>query len=93
MYLGKIVETVPAGELDQAGRHPYTEALLAAAPTPDPSRPLGPPPIGGDAASPLDPPAGCRFHPRCPEARKICRREEPALKESAPGSLCACHMR
>ncbi len=88
MYLGRIVELAPAHELIRSPRHPYTRALLSAVPTPDRS---GRPRIilGGDVPSPLNPPPGCPFHPRCPEARERCRRECPALEESG-GRLCAC---
>ncbi len=93
MYLGKVVEVGPAAVFDQPPRHPYTEALLAAAPVADPHRVMSPPPVKGDVASPVNPPAGCRFHPRCPEAQEICGREEPPLREIEPNHRCACHFR
>jgi oligopeptide/dipeptide ABC transporter ATP-binding protein len=93
MYLGKIVEIAPAGVYGNGSQHPYTEALLASAPVADPKRRFQTPPVKGDVASPLDPPSGCRFHPRCPEMRDICKREEPPLREIAPGQVCACHFR
>jgi oligopeptide/dipeptide ABC transporter ATP-binding protein len=77
MYLGEIVEMGPARELFKAPRHPYTRALLAAVPSLDPAgkKPLGR--IAGDVPSPVNPPSGCRFHPRCPEAFERCPREVP----------------
>ena len=94
MYLGKIVETAPTRLLFSAPRHPYTEALLDAAPVPDPhagraDRPV----IAGEVPSPLNPPAGCRFHPRCPLATDICRRQEPSLTPRDDGRQLACHHR
>ena len=93
MYLGKVVEVGPAAVFDRPPRHPYTEALLAAAPVADPHRVMPPPPVKGDVASPVNPPPGCRFHPRCPEAQDICSREEPLLKDIEPRHRCACHFR
>jgi peptide/nickel transport system ATP-binding protein len=77
MYLGEIVEMGPARELFETPRHPYTRALLAAVPSLDPAgnKPLGR--IAGDVPSPVNPPSGCRFHPRCPEAFERCPREVP----------------
>ena len=94
MYLGKIVELAEKRALFAAPRHPYTRALLAAIPVPDPV--LSRQRIGarfvlqGDVPSPIDPPPGCRFHTRCPHARERCRAEAPAL-ESAAGHAAACH--
>jgi len=93
MYLGKIVEVAPADGFDHAARHPYTAVLLTASPVADPSRRFQPPPLKGEVASALEVPPGCRFHPRCPEAQGICRREEPPLEAKAAGSLAACHFR
>ncbi len=95
MYLGKIVEQASTDRLFAAPMHPYTHALLSAVPTPNPriqrrrSRIL----LEGDVPSPLNPPPGCRFHTRCPIGRgkEICRVEEPALIEQAPGHRVACH--
>jgi oligopeptide/dipeptide ABC transporter ATP-binding protein len=91
MYLGRIVEVADAASLYRAPRHPYTVALLSAIPVPDPDRPRDRVVLGGDVPSPVRPPAGCRFHPRCPMARDRCRHEEPDLLEVAPGHLSACH--
>jgi len=93
MYLGRIVEVAPAREFVEPPMHPYTEALLAAAPLPDPRRKNPGAPLQGDPPSPLDPPPGCRFHPRCREAREICRRQEPSLRAIGPDHLVACHLR
>jgi oligopeptide/dipeptide ABC transporter ATP-binding protein len=90
MYLGKIVELAPARELFERPQHPYTNALLSAIPeisrTGRRQRRIV---LGGDVPSPIHPPSGCRFHPRCPKAQEICRREEPPL--AGNGSQVACH--
>ncbi|MET0491610.1 MAG: dipeptide ABC transporter ATP-binding protein [Actinoplanes sp.] len=96
MYLGRIVETAPADQLYEQPRHPYTAALLSATPVADPDRADQRRPIllTGDVPSPADPPAGCRFHPRCPIARPRCSVEAPALIAREPGDdthLTACH--
>jgi oligopeptide transport system ATP-binding protein len=93
MYLGKIVEIAPAHQLYQAPAHPYTAGLLGAVPVPDPARSKrGQRAIlGGDLPSPAHPPAGCRFHPRCPRAQERCRVEEPPLHPFGAGHLAACH--
>ncbi len=96
MYLGKIVETAPGAALFEAPRHPYTRALLAAVPIPDPAlrreRALlaGEVPTAGSGRGALMPPSGCRFHPRCPFAEERCRQEEPALVEHG-GHATSCH--
>jgi oligopeptide/dipeptide ABC transporter ATP-binding protein len=92
MYLGKIVEIAPATTLFSVPEHPYTRALLAAIPVPDPARSQRPRPLAGEIPSPIDPPAGCRFHPRCSEAEVICRQVEPPLQPYAPGCAVACHV-
>ncbi len=91
MYLGKVVEE--ADEPDLFGRplHPYTAALIAAVPEPDPAHAMRAPALEGDLPSPLDPPPGCAFHTRCPIVRERCRSEAPALTVPAPGRLVRCH--
>jgi oligopeptide/dipeptide ABC transporter ATP-binding protein len=91
MYLGQIVETAPKSALFAMPRHPYTRALLAAIPHPDPRRRGRVVPPGGDVPSPMNPPPGCRFHTRCPFARERCRSEVPLLRELTPGHASACH--
>ena len=92
MYLGKIVEITDRKSLYDDPKHPYTQALLAAVPIPDPEleqrrqRVV----LGGEVPSPLNPPSGCVFHPRCPIAVDRCRREVPALREIRPGHRTAC---
>jgi peptide/nickel transport system ATP-binding protein len=93
MYLGRIVELADRDALFGAPQHPYTEALLAAAPLPDPRAKRTQPIVEGEVPSPLDPPPGCPFHPRCPYAVPRCRTEVPALRRLADGRLAACHLR
>jgi oligopeptide/dipeptide ABC transporter ATP-binding protein len=93
MYLGKIVELASRDRIFDAPQHPYTVALLAAVPVPDPSRARSRPLIRGEVPSPIDPPPGCRFQTRCPLVEERCRREEPALREVFPGHFAACHLR
>ena len=90
MYLGAIVELAPVKRFSSAPRHPYTAALLKAVPMPDPHRRTEPFPMEGDVPSPIDPPAGCAFHPRCPHAFERCQTEKPLLVESAPQHFVAC---
>jgi len=91
MYLGKIVELADARGLFSEPRHPYSRALLASVPVPDPSAARASrTPLQGDVPSAYAPPAGCRFHTRCPHARERCRAEEPPLVE-AQGHATACH--
>lgn len=91
MYLGQVVEEAPRERLFAGAAHPYSQALLAAMPTGDGESRL-PRILEGELPSPLNPPAGCRFHPRCPKAVDICRREPPAWKELAPGWRARCHL-
>jgi oligopeptide/dipeptide ABC transporter ATP-binding protein len=91
MYLGKIVELADAAELYANPHHPYTRALLSAVPAPDPNRKRQRVVLPGDVPSPIDPPAGCSFHPRCAYAEDRCRREEPLLAGAAPHRV-ACHV-
>ncbi len=90
MYLGKIVEIAPREEIFRAPLHPYTKALLSAIPIPNPKIRRERIILKGDVPSPLNPPRGCRFHPRCPWAKEICSQEEPSLREVAPGHSAAC---
>jgi oligopeptide transport system ATP-binding protein len=92
MYLGRIVELAPARALYAAPRHPYTQALLSAVPIPDPGARRQRILIEGDVPNAIHPPAGCHFHPRCPQAFERCRREAPLLKPVGAGQLAACHL-
>ncbi|TBR22032.1 ABC transporter ATP-binding protein, partial [bacterium] len=95
MYLGKVVEFADADELHHKPLHPYTQALLASIPEPDPSRSIEDKPVlEGDVPSPRNPPPGCRFHTRCPYAQPKCRTDVPELKTGpgvSPEHLVACH--
>jgi oligopeptide/dipeptide ABC transporter ATP-binding protein len=91
MYLGKIVEEADTAELYGRPLHPYTQALLAAAPRRDPAAPAARV-LPGEPPSPVHPPAGCRFHPRCPVAEAICSTVEPPLLAIGPGRRVACHL-
>lgn len=91
MYLGRIVELGPTEELFAEPNHPYTQALLREVPRLDTRRRRFEP-VKGEIPSPLDPPPGCHFHPRCPFAMDRCRDEVPLLKEVAPGRVSACHL-
>ena len=90
MYLGAIVELAPAEEFSSAPRHPYTEALLRSVPMPDPHHKTETFTMEGDVPSPIDPPAGCTFHPRCPYAFDHCRVERPSLVETTSQHYVAC---
>jgi len=92
MYLGKIVEITDRKSLYENPQHPYTRALLSAVPIPDPAVEAGRERIvlGGEVPSPLNPPSGCVFHPRCPIAIDECRREIPTLRETRADHRVAC---
>ena len=92
MYLGRIVEYAGKETLFRRPLHPYTEALLAAVPIPDPKLKRVKRVLQGDVPSPVNPPSGCAFHPRCPYAMARCKQEAPVLTEVAPGNLVACHL-
>ena len=91
MYLGRIVETAPTDELFDKPNHPYTTALLNEVPRLD-QRGIEYEPVSGEIPSPLDPPPGCHFHPRCPHVTDRCTIDVPVLREVAPGRLSACHL-
>ena len=90
MYLGKMVELSDRDEMYRDPKHPYTQALLSAIPVPDPKLKRNRVILKGDVPSPLHPPSGCRFHPRCPIAQEICSREEPVFREIKPEHWVAC---
>jgi oligopeptide/dipeptide ABC transporter ATP-binding protein len=92
MYVGKIVEIAPNNDLYTRPLHPYTMALLSAVPVPDPETRVEKIILEGDVPSPIDPPAGCRFHPRCPRCMDKCKKEEPMLKEIDGIRQVACHL-
>ncbi len=92
MYLGRIVELAPAEELYRNVQHPYTEALLSAVPVTEPGVVRERILLQGDVPSPLDPPSGCPFHPRCARAVERCANETPELREVGAGHLSACHL-
>ena len=92
MYLGKVVEVAPAEELFEHPRHPYTQALLHAAPSLDPAARTREVAARGELPSPIDLPSGCLFRTRCPHAFARCAAEEPPLAPRGPGHLAACHL-
>jgi peptide/nickel transport system ATP-binding protein len=91
MYLGTLCEIGPLDDVYEHSGHPYTRALLEAVPVPDPRHRRKEPMPAGEIPSAINPPSGCRFHPRCPIARPNCAVEEPALRELEPGHFMACH--
>jgi len=91
MYLGKIVELAKAPDLYRNPLHPYTKILLNSVPLPDPKLKKKRTIITGDVPSPINPPPGCQFHPRCQYARGLCQEKEPGLKEYEPGHFASCH--
>jgi peptide/nickel transport system ATP-binding protein len=94
MYLGRVVEIGPIEAIFERPLHPYTRALLASRPSMDPAQRIEEPPITGDPPNPIDPPAGCRFHTRCPFAEEICKKTDPILGTShgVQSHVAACHM-
>lgn len=92
MYLGSIVELAPKSDLYKEPLHPYTQALLSAIPVPDPTAKKNRIILTGDIPSPANPPAGCRFHTRCPYAMEKCKTMIPEFKEAAPDHFVACHL-
>ncbi len=96
MYLGRIVETADRDDLFARPTHPYPQALLRAIPQPGGGKRKPGGSLGGEVPSPLDPPSGCPFHPRCPRAVDVCRRVRPALEPvegSGAGHTAACHLK
>jgi len=91
MYVGKIVEMATTAELYERPRHPYTAALIAAVPVPDPRHRAGDVELKGEVPSPANPPSGYYFHPRCPHAVDVCRTQSPVLQEISPGHFVSCH--
>ncbi|MEZ4668297.1 MAG: ABC transporter ATP-binding protein [Anaerolineae bacterium] len=91
MYVGKVVEVASTEDLFTDMQHPYTEALLASAPTPDPRIKNKRKPLTGEVADPANPPTGCYFHPRCPYAQERCKVEQPVLREVKPNHWASCH--
>jgi peptide/nickel transport system ATP-binding protein/oligopeptide transport system ATP-binding protein len=91
MYLGKIVEMTDREMLFRDPKHPYTKALISAIPMPDPTVQRKRIILKGDVPSPVNPPSGCRFHPRCWMAQEICKTEEPVFERKAAGHWSACH--
>ena len=91
MYVGKLVETASTEVLFHTPRHPYTEALLASVPKPNPRIKKVRVELTGEVPSPANPPAGCYFHPRCKYALPPCSQIQPALREIEPGHFVACH--
>jgi peptide/nickel transport system ATP-binding protein len=92
MYLGEVVELGDGETLFRHPAHPYTAALLSSIPAMDPDRRSEKPPLAGDPPNPIDPPAGCRFHPRCPHAQPVCSARAPTLSPAASGQAVACWM-
>jgi oligopeptide transport system ATP-binding protein len=92
MYLGKIVELAASADLYKNPLHPYTQVLISAIPVPDPARKKQRITAGGDVASPINPPDGCAFHPRCPRCMDACRTLDPGLTEIEKSHFVACHL-
>jgi len=92
MYLGRVVEDAPTEEIVRRPRHPYTQALVAAVPVPDPDQSRQPLPIKGNVPDAREPPSGCSFRDRCPYAMPRCAVETPPLRSVAGGHHVACHL-
>jgi oligopeptide/dipeptide ABC transporter ATP-binding protein len=90
MYLGKVVEISSTEEIFHNPLHPYSQALIASVPIPDPTKRKERVPLTGEVPSPVNPPSGCRFHPRCPLAMEVCTRQEPELLDVGKGHFVAC---
>jgi len=93
MYLGRLVELAGKGDLYASPLHPYSQALLSAVPLPDPAALRHRIILSGEVPSPINPPSGCSFHPRCPEVQPVCARQNPVFKEVQPHRWVACHLR
>lgn len=92
MYLGRMVELATSDELYAEPLHPYTQALMSAIPVPNPDKKIQRIPLTGDVPSPINPPSGCSFHPRCIHATDICKAEKPVWREARPNHFTACHL-
>ena len=93
MYLGKVVEIAERRDMFRSPQHPYTQALMSAIPIPQPGLKRQRIILSGDVPSPVNPPKGCHFHPRCPEVMPICSSLEPQLVQLGTGHFAACHRR
>ncbi|HHF98078.1 MAG TPA: ATP-binding cassette domain-containing protein [Candidatus Aerophobetes bacterium] len=91
MYLGKVIELAPTEKIFSETKHPYTKALISAIPEPEIKLAKKRIVLTGDVPSPINPPSGCRFHPRCSYVRAVCRKKEPSLREISEGHFVACH--
>ena len=92
MYLGRVVEAAEGETVYRDPRHPYTQSLISAIPIPDPHRDATRQVLTGDVPSPINPPSGCRFHPRCPKVMDECKHVSPVLTERTEGHIAACHL-
>jgi len=92
MYLGKMAEMGPSGEIYENSKHPYTRALFSSIPIPDPLQRRKDVPLSGEIPSSVNPPPGCRFHPRCVQAMKACSEKEPEMREMGKDHFVACHL-
>ncbi|MFZ4533414.1 MAG: oligopeptide/dipeptide ABC transporter ATP-binding protein, partial [Alsobacter sp.] len=92
LYLGRVVESGPVPGIFEEPLHPYTQLLKASSPVPDPAATVAMTFQDGEPPSPVDPPPGCHFHPRCPRVMPVCRSIAPALQTVAEGRSVACHL-